>query len=82
MQLRARIYCKIYISLLFYFKWIFLKILEFIYFSSFTITLNFPYQLVTDMCEPVLKYLASSRNGLMVIVIFLHKVEESLSWKS
>ena len=56
--------------------------MKFIYFSLFTIRVNFPYQLVTDMCEPVLKDLAPSRNGLMVIIIFLHKVEERLSWKS
>ena len=31
------------------------KFLEFIYFSSFTISMNFPDQLVTNMCEPVLK---------------------------
>ena len=46
---------KISLPLLLYFKWIFLKILEFIYFSSFTITVNFPYHLVTNMCELVLK---------------------------
>ena len=32
------------------------KILEYIYFNSFTILVNFPYQLVTNMCEPVLEY--------------------------
>ena len=53
--------------------------MEFIYFSSFTISVNFPYQLVTNMCEPVLKYCAPSGNGSLVIVIFLHKVEERLS---
>ena len=31
------------------------KFLKFIYFSSFTISKNFPNQLVTDMSEPVLK---------------------------
>ena len=29
--------------------------MEFIYFSSFTISVNFLDQLVIDMCEPVLK---------------------------
>ena len=31
------------------------KFLEFIYFSSFTISVNLPDHLVTDMSEPVLK---------------------------
>ena len=31
------------------------KFLEFIYFSSFMISMNFPDQLVTNMSEPVLK---------------------------
>ena len=31
------------------------KFMEFIYFSSFMISVNFPDQLVTDMSEPVLK---------------------------
>ena len=31
------------------------KFMEFIYFSSFVISVNFPDQLVTDMSEPVLK---------------------------
>ena len=31
------------------------KILELIYFSSFTLSVNFPDQLVNDMSEPVLK---------------------------
>ena len=35
------------------------KFLEFIYFSSFIISLNFPDQLVTNMSEPVLKKLSS-----------------------
>ena len=29
--------------------------MEFIYFSSFTISMNFPYQLISAMCEPVLE---------------------------
>ena len=53
--------------------------MELIYLSSFTISVNFPYQLVTDMCEPVLEYLAPFGIGSMVIVIFMHKVEERLS---
>ena len=31
------------------------KFMEFIYFSSFMISVNFPDQLVTDMSKPVLK---------------------------
>ena len=31
------------------------KSLDFIYFSSFTLSVNFPDKLVTDMSEPVLK---------------------------
>ena len=31
------------------------KFLEFIYFSLFTISMNFPYQLVTSKSKPVLK---------------------------
>ena len=50
--------------------------MKFIYFSLFTISMNFPDHLVTDMCEQVLKDRAPSRNGSMVIVIFLHKGEE------
>ena len=57
----------------------FRNFLEFIYFSLFTISVNFLDQLVTDICEPVLKDLAPSGNGSMVFVIFLHKVEERLS---
>ena len=34
------------------------KFLEFVYFSSFIISVNFPDQLVTDMSKPVLKSLA------------------------
>ena len=49
--------------------------MEFIYFNSFTLSVNFADQLVTDMSEPVLKDLAPSGNGSMMIVIFLHKVE-------
>ena len=49
--------------------------MEFIYFNLFTLSMNFPNQLVTDMSELVLKDLAPYGNGLMMIVIFLHKVE-------
>ena len=31
------------------------EFIEFIYFSSLTISVNFLNQLVTDICEPVLK---------------------------
>ena len=55
------------------------KFLDFIFFSSFTLSVNFPNQLVTDMSEPVMKGLAPTRNGSMMIVIFMHKVEERLS---
>ena len=53
--------------------------MEFIYFSLFTISVNFLDQLVIDLCEPVLKDLAPSRNESMMVIIFLHKVEERLS---
>ena len=52
--------------------------MEFIYFSSFKISLNFPYQLVTNMCELVLEDLAPFGNGSMVIVIFPHKLKNTL----
>ena len=52
------------------------KILDFIYFSSFTLLVNFPDQLVTDMSEPFFKSLAPFGNGSISIVIFLHKVEK------
>ena len=54
------------------------KFLEFIYFSLFMISVNFPDQLVTDMSEPVLKSELTG-NGSLMIVIFLHKVEESFN---
>ena len=53
--------------------------MDFIYLSSFTLSMNFPDQLVADMSEPVLKSQAPSRNGSMMIVIFLHKMEERFS---
>ena len=55
------------------------KFMDFIYLSSFTLSVNFLDTLVTDMSEPVLKGWALSGNGSMMIVIFLHKVEERLS---
>ena len=53
--------------------------MDFIYFSSFTLSVNFPDQLVIDMSEPVLKGCAPSGNESMMIVIFLDEVEERLS---
>ena len=49
--------------------------LEFIHFSLITISVNFLDQLVTDICDPVLKDEAPSRNGSMLIVICLRKLE-------
>ena len=57
----------------------FRKFLEFIYFNSLTLSVNFLDHLVIDMSESVLKSLAPSRNGSMMIVIFLHKLEERRS---
>ena len=53
--------------------------LDLIYLSSFTLSVNFPDQLITDMSEPVLKSRAPSENGSMMMVIFLHKMEEHFS---
>ena len=44
--------------------------LEFIYFSSLAISVNFPNQLVTVICNLVLKDKAPSRNGSMLIIVF------------
>ena len=55
MQLRAGISCKISSFITVLNKMEFGDFLEFIYFSSFTLLVNFPDQLVTDMSEPVLK---------------------------
>ena len=55
MQLRAGIFGLIFSSLLLLNKMEFGKFLDFIYFSSFTLSVNFPDQLVTYMSEPVLK---------------------------
>ena len=46
---------KFSLSLLFLNKMEFEKFLDFIYFSSFTLSVNFPDQLVTDMSKPILK---------------------------
>ena len=55
MQLRAEISCKIFSFITVLNKMEFGNFLEFIYFSSFTLSVNFPHQLVNDMSEPVLK---------------------------
>ena len=44
--------------------------MEFIYFSLLAISVNFPDQLVNVVCNPVLKDWASSRNGLVLVIIF------------
>ena len=55
MQLRAGISCKIFSFITVLNKMELGKFMEFIYFSLFTISVNFPDQLVTDTSEPVLK---------------------------
>ena len=55
MQLRTGIYCKIFSFITVLNKMGLRKFLEFIYFSYFTISVNFPDKLVTDMSESVLK---------------------------
>ena len=55
MQLRAGISCKIFSFFTVLNKMEFGKFKDFIYFSSFTLLVNFSDQLVTDMSEPVLK---------------------------
>ena len=55
MQLRVGVSCKIFSFITVLNKIEFGKFLEFIYFSSFTISVNFPDQLVIDMSELVLK---------------------------
>ena len=55
MKLRARTSCKIFSFITVLNKMEFEKFLELIYFSSFTLSVNFLDQLVTDMSEPVLK---------------------------
>ena len=44
--------------------------MKFIYFSLLSILVNFPDQLVNVVCNPVLKEWASSRNGLVLVIIF------------
>ena len=79
MPLRACISYQIFSFITILNKMEFGKFLEFIYFNLFTLSMNFPDQLVTDMSEPVFKGRAPSGNGSMIIVIFLHKVEERRS---
>ena len=55
MQLRAGISCSIFYFITILNKMEFGKFMDFIYFNSFTLLVNFPDQLVTDMSEPVLK---------------------------
>ena len=55
MQLRARISGLIFSSLLVLNKMEFGKFLDFIYFGLFTLSINFPDQLVTNMSESILK---------------------------
>ena len=55
MQLRVGISCKIFSFITILNKMKFENFMESIYFSSFILSVNFPYQLVTDMSEPVLK---------------------------
>ena len=55
MQLRVGISYKIFSFIIVLDKMEFGKFLEFIYFNSFTLSVNFPYQLITNMSEPVLK---------------------------
>ena len=44
--------------------------LEFIYFSFLGISMNFPNQLVTVICNTVLKDRAPYGNGMMLVIIF------------
>ena len=55
MHLRAGISCKLFSFITVLNKMEFVKFMEFIYFMLFTILVNFPDQLVTNMSEPVLK---------------------------
>ena len=55
MHLRAGISCKIFSFFTVLNKMEFGKFMDLIYFSSFTLSVNFPDQLVTDMSEPILK---------------------------
>ena len=55
MQLRAGISCKTFSFFTIMNKMEFGKFMDFIYFNSFILSMNFLDQLVTDMTEPVLK---------------------------
>ena len=44
--------------------------MEFIYFILLAISVNFPDQLVTVICNPVLKDYVPSRTRLMLVIIF------------
>ena len=44
--------------------------LEFIYFNLIAISMNFPNQLVTVICNPVLKYQALSNKRLVFVFNF------------
>ena len=55
MQLRARISCKIFSFFTVLNKMEFGNFMDFIYFNSFTLSVNFRDKLVTDMSEPILK---------------------------
>ena len=55
MQLRAGISCKILYFFIVLNNMEFGKFMDFIYFSSFTLSVNFLDQLIIDMSEPVLK---------------------------
>ena len=44
--------------------------LEFIYFNLIAISMNFPDQLVTVICNPVLKYRALSKKILVFVFNF------------
>ena len=55
MQLQVGISCKIFSFVTVLNKMEFGKVLEFIYFSLFILSVNFLDQLITDMSEPILK---------------------------
>ena len=50
--------------------------MEFIYLSLIAILVNFPYQLVIVICNPILKDRAPYRNELMISYHFLHNLNE------
>ena len=55
MHLQTGISCYIFSFIIVLNKMEFGKFMNFIYFNSFTLLVDFPNQLVTDMSEPVLK---------------------------